>query len=180
VAPRSPAKERRKPVTDSSLWNFFHSTGGDPDLIDQDGLEEALGPRAKPDDDDAADGPGPDRTAFVRVRGDDWTDETRLYHALVRRLGGFVELTGEETEPGPSDGLVMSGGRGRIHMRYDTFSCRPPDRVVDRFRNDAGFHALCMHLRSLVRRGRFSMPDIYDAVAVARALGRDGMREEEP
>jgi len=161
--------------TTPALWNFFHSVGGgpgDPGLIVEERPDEAPGRGGQPHGDLGLEAFG------VRVGGASWTSETRLYHALVRRLGGFVELTKEEVEPGPKDGLVMSGEGGRVRLRSDTFSCRPPDRVVGRFREDAGFHVLCMHLRHLVADGVFSLPDLYDAVAVARAMGCDGIKGE--
>jgi len=125
------------------------------------------------------DGRGGGVDAFgVRVRGLNWTSETRLYYALVRRLGGFVELTREEVEPGPDDGLVMSGEGGSVRMQSDTFACRPPRQVTERFRNDPAFHRLCHELRGIVERDGFSVSDIVDAAAVAcdRATGQGGLR----
>jgi hypothetical protein len=162
-----------KEKTSPAFWNFFHSAGGgpgDPDLIVEEYLDEALGRKAEPDE-------APGLEAFgVRVSGASWTGETRLCHALVRRLGGFVELTKEEVEPGPGDGLVMSGEGGRVRMRSD--SCGLPDRVVERFNNDPAFNRLCHVLGGLIEGGRFSASDLVDAETVARAMSREGSLRE--
>jgi hypothetical protein len=112
--------------------------------------------------------------AKVHVTGAGWTLESRVYHALVCRLGGTVCLSRGELEPGPECGLVLQTIEGDgIAMRSDTLNCRPPRRVVERHRDDPDFHNLCSCLRDLVREGRFSPGDLFDAVMVARALGAE-------
>jgi hypothetical protein len=110
----------------------------------------------------------------VHVTGAKWTLESRVYHALVRRLGGIVCLSKGELEPGPECGLVLQMIEGDgIAMRSDTFSCGAPAEAVGRYQNDSDFHRLCGVLRDLVEKGQFSLGDLFDAVMVVGALGAE-------
>jgi hypothetical protein len=61
----------------------------------------------------------PFEIAAVRVTGANWTMETRVIRALVRRLGGYVDLTREELDPGDG-GMIMSGANDLLSIKVDS------------------------------------------------------------
>lgn len=108
----------------------------------------------------------------VRIRSD-WPVESRVIHALVRRLGGFAALTADELEPKEVDGLIIHSRDNGLNLSSDTFFCRPPEKVVDRYRNDIQFCNLCNCLEDMVRKGQFSVVDLLDAIGVVRVQMAD-------
>lgn len=108
----------------------------------------------------------------VRIRSD-WPVESRVIHALVRRLGGFAALASDELKPREFDGLVIHSRDKGLNLSSDTFFCRLPEKVVDRYRNDVQFCNLCDCLEDMVRKGQFSIVDLLDAIGVVRVQMAD-------